>query len=98
MQQYLTFKKLAFQADVVSLITLVCLRMIQKCVERESAPLLQWSLVEQRNSLTGETGVKCALTVCFPYPRHLPTLSLTATDQKESPSVPWPQRQQNWEG
>lgn len=37
--------------------------MIRKCVEREPAPLLQWSLVEQRNRLIREIGVKCALTV-----------------------------------
>lgn len=95
MEQYLTFKKLPFQADVVSLITQACLRMIQKCVEREPAPLLQWSLAEQRNRLIGEIGVKCALSVCFPYLRHLPTPSLTATYQKEPPNVLWPQRWQN---
>lgn len=98
MKQHLTFKKLVFQADVMSLLTLVCPRMIPKYVEREAAPLLQRSLVEQRSRLTGETGVKCALTMCFPYPRHLPTPSLTATDQKVPPSVSWPQRQQKQAG
>lgn len=41
--------------------------MIQKCVEREPAALLQWSVVQQRNRLTGEIGVKCALTMFSIY-------------------------------
>lgn len=55
-------------------------------------------MVEKRNRLTGEIRVVCALTVCFPYPRHLPIPSVAASDQKVPSSVPWPQRQQNQGG